>query len=185
MSGHAFTGRKHFGASLIEVLVAILILSFGMLALGGMLAFAVQAPKLAGYRATAANLAASHVERIRANPAGFAAGNYAKASTYDGTVNAIALIDCTYPDCDAAEIADKDHTESARAIRTELPAGGLLVTCSPSPCASTSYGNVWVIWQEPATTAGLSGATSDNCPAAVIAAYTNPVPRCLYLRFKP
>ena len=46
------------GASLIEVLVAVLILSFGMLSLGGMMAYGVQLPKLAAYRADAATLAA-------------------------------------------------------------------------------------------------------------------------------
>lgn len=59
------------GATLIEVLVAILILSFGMLSLGAMMSFAVQLPKLSGYRSTATNLASSYVERIRANPIGF------------------------------------------------------------------------------------------------------------------
>ena len=67
------------GASLIEVLIAILILSFGMLSVGSMLSFSIQMPKLSAYRATATHLAASQVERIRANPEGFAAGNYSAA----------------------------------------------------------------------------------------------------------
>ncbi len=49
--------RQQSGASLIEILVTILILSFGMLALSGMMAYAVQMPKFSAYRATAVALA--------------------------------------------------------------------------------------------------------------------------------
>ena len=71
--------KSQAGSSLIEVLVSIFILSFGMLALGAMLSFAVQMPKLSGYRSTATNLATAHVERIRANPNGFATDAYTSA----------------------------------------------------------------------------------------------------------
>ena len=70
----ALTRKSQFqmGSSLIEVLVAVVLLSLGMLSLGISLSFAVQMPRLSGYRATAINLAVSHIERIRANPGGFA-----------------------------------------------------------------------------------------------------------------
>jgi type IV pilus assembly protein PilV len=176
------TSKKQSGSSLIEVLVAILILSFGLLALGAMLSFSVQMPKLSGYRATAANLAASHIERIRANPTQFPAGSYISASSYDGTFNAIALADCAYPACTAATLATMDIQATRFAARTELPAGGLLVTCDAGACGANSYGNLWIIWQEPGSTTALNPTNSDNCPAALAA--FNPVPRCLHVRFK-
>lgn len=174
------------GASLIEVLVAILLLSFGMLALGAMMSFAVQAPKLSAYRATAANLASSHVERIRANPGGFATDSYTMAMSYDGTfysssTNLPSLADCSYPACTEATLAAMDKAATNRAVRIELPAGGMLMNCDTSPCTRASYGNLWILWQEPSTVAGL-GASSDNCPAAASA--LDPKPRCLYVRFK-
>jgi type IV pilus assembly protein PilV len=171
------------GATLIEVLVAILVLSFGMLALGGMMAYGVQMPKLASLRATAANLAAGHIERIRANPSAFYNGDYAKPLSYDGTFNSIALADCTYPDCTATTLAEMDTAATKRAVRLELPAGGVLTSCDTTPCTAVSYGNVWIIWQEPFTNAALASA-SDNCPTAVTSTYTDPAPRCLYVRFK-
>lgn len=170
------------GASLIEVLVALLILSFGVLSLGSMMAFAVQLPKLSGYRATATNLAASHVERIRANPAGFYSGDYAKPlATLDGTSSA----PCAYPHCTASSLADMDTAIGQEAARTQLPAGGLLTTCDPSPCAPHSYGNVWVVWQEPSTFAALNAAASDHCPDAIAVVFPQAAPRCLHIRFKP
>ena len=181
--------QNQAGASLIEVLVAILLLSFGMLALGAMMSFAVQAPKLSAYRATAANLASSHVERIRANPSGFGANSYAMAMSYDGTffspsTNLPALADCSYPNCTASTLAAMDNAATNRAVHIELPAGGMLLTCDTSPCTKASYGNLWILWQEPSTVAAL-GASSDNCPTSDAAwSALNPKPRCLYVRFK-
>jgi type IV pilus assembly protein PilV len=174
------------GASLIEVLVAILILSFGMLSLGAMLSFSVQLPKLSGYRATAANLASSHIERIRANAAGFADGFYippAAPLSYDGMLNIPPLAECTYPNCNEATLATMDNAATNNAVRIELPAGGMLLTCDTTPCSSGSAGNLWIMWQEPSTYAALNPTDSDNCPTEV-SGFTNPKPRCLYVRFK-
>ena len=177
------------GASLIEVLVAILILSFGMLALGAMLSFAIQLPKLSGYRSTAVNLASGHIERIRANAAGFTNGFYSAPTapmSYDGTFNDIALSNCLYRDpCTELLLAAMDNADTKRAVRNQLPAGGMLLTCDTAPCTVNSYGNLWIIWQEPSTFAALNPlSTSDNCPTEVTSTYTVPKPRCLYVRFK-
>ena len=176
------------GASLIEVLVAILILSFGMLSLGAMLSFTVQLPKLSGYRATAANLASSHIERMRANPGapGFSNGDYDQLSSYDGTFNAIvAPAECTYPNCNAASLATMDNAYTQQAVRNELPAGGIFMRRdSSSGTVSTTVGNLWIVWKEPSTYAALNPASSDNCPIEVTSVVSNPAPRCLYVRFK-
>ncbi|WP_293640459.1 type IV pilus modification protein PilV [Polaromonas sp.] len=177
--------HTHSGASLIEVLVAILILSFGMLSLGAMLSFSVQLPKLSGYRATAANLASSHIERIRANTVGFANNLYSVPISYVGTFNDdIALVECAYPNCNAASLATMDNTYTQKAVRNELPAGGMLLTCdtdTTTPCSPTSYGNLWIMWREPSTYAALNPTSSDNCPPGI---NFTPQPRCLYVRFK-
>ncbi len=182
------------GASLIEVLIAILLLSFGMLSLAGMLSYSVQLPKLSAYRATAANLAASHVERIRANPEGFAkpdnSGGYYTAalnesSAWSFTPIAVSGSNCSYTgtQCTLQTLAAKDINEFRNLVRRELPAGDMITKCSTSPCVKTSYGELWVVWQEPSTFAALSAA-SDNCPSEATTAYSNPAPRCLYIRFK-
>lgn len=179
--------QKHYsqnGASMIEVLVAVLIMSFGMLSLGAMLSLSVQMPKMAGNRAIATNLASSHIERIRANPEGFHSGAYVTTLSYDGTRNSKALNNCNYPDCNSTTLATMDNAATVKAVRDELPAGGMLVTCSTTPCTLDSYGNIWIIWQE-ALTYDVDGlSASDNCPTQVTSTYTNPKPRCLYVRFK-
>jgi type IV pilus assembly protein PilV len=183
------------GASLIEVLVAILLLSFGMLALGAMMSFAVQAPKLSGYRSTAANLASSHIERIRSNPDGFTNDRYTiSLNDASWSFTDIALSDCAYPACTESTLATMDIQAIRRDVRRQLPAGDMELWCNAPPattasaCTKTSQGNLWIIWQEPNTNS-LLGASSDYCPPDLSSTYTgyptSPTPaRCLYVRFK-
>lgn len=182
--------RPQAGSSLITVLVAILLLSLGMLALGSMLSFAVQMPKLSGYRATAVNLASSHIERMRANPGsalgGFNNGDYDRPSNYDGNFNAIALVPCIYPTCNEISLAAMDLAATRRAVRFELPAGDIfMVRDNSSGINSSTDGNLWIVWQEPSTYAVLNPSSSDNCPTQITTnPDLNPRPRCLYVRFK-
>lgn len=170
---------RQSGVTLIEVLVSILILSFGMLALGGMMAYAVQLPKLSGYRAAAATIAAGHIERMRANPVGFANGDYNVNSSYN---IAVSLNNCTYPACSSTNTANMDKGMTNVLLRQELPNGGMSVTrASVGGVFSNTAGDLWIIWDEPTGLAALDSAGSDNCPSAVTA---TPKPRCLYVRFE-
>ncbi len=179
---------RQAGASLIEVLIAILILSFGMLSVGSMLSFSIQMPKLSAYRATATHLASSQVERMRANPVGFAAGNYsaalAAASSWSFDPIAISGSNCSYggTQCTPATLAAADINEFRNIVRRELPAGDIIVKCDPAACTSTAYGQLWVLWQEPRSSADLNASSTDNCPTE--STKSDPGPRCLYIRFK-
>ena len=178
------------GISLIEALIATLILSLGVLPLVAMMTFSIQMPKLAGYRATAVNLASDYIDRMRANPADPAntAGPAqlfpysAKASSYDGTQDAIEPPEspCEYPGCETDTLVIRDVYEIQAATRLELPAGGVFVSCVGD--CTDGIGNLWIMWQEPDTFAALTPSSSDNCPSIV--ASMTPEPRCLYVRFK-
>lgn len=178
---------KQAGASLIEVLVAILILSFGMLSLGAMMSFGVQLPKLSGYRATATSLASGYIERVRSNPNAFTSNLYSAALNEASAWSFadIALSDCQYADpCTEATLATMDIQATRRAVRRALPAGDMIMKCDAGTCTKADYGNLWIVWQEPSTFAALNPASSDNCPTEATTAYTTPAPRCLYVRFK-
>lgn len=175
---------RQLGASLLEVLVAMLILSFGMLALSGMLAYAVQMPKLAAYRAAATSLAAGHIERMRANKGGFALESYKETMTYNVPLPVVTK--CVYPSCTPNSLAIRDRSETNQAIRDQLPQGGMRMTCN-GPCTDFD-GDIWIIWQEPSTFAALNAASSDECPdpsaTPTFTGFTSPEPRCLHVRFK-
>ena len=169
--------RTQCGATMIEVLIAILLFSIGTLSVGLMLSYAVQLPKLAAYRATATHLAAGHIERMRANPK----GNHTSDLNYDGNFSHLALADCTYPNCNTESLSAMDKASTQKKAREQLPAGGLQVSCDDTPCTS---GNLWLVWQEPSTLAALKGQYSDDCPPQVIDRFTKPSPRCHYVRFR-
>ena len=151
--------NRQAGASLITVLVAMLLLSLGMLALGAMLSFAVQMPKLSGYRANAVNLASGYIERIRANPKGFSNGHYNIPSSYDGSQTKLESSICAYPDCNSSSLATMDFDQAKAAVRAELPAGGIFML-SDSNSGAVSTGNLWIMWQEPSTYAALDPSSS-------------------------
>ncbi|MRD47394.1 type IV pilus modification protein PilV [Caenimonas koreensis DSM 17982] len=179
------TAQRQAGASLIEVLVAVLILSFGMLALGGMLAYAVQLPRLSAYRAAAVTIAAAHIERMRANTVGFANGSYNETMSFR---QPLAPSACAYPNCTPDTMATADRYDTNLLLRHDLPGeAGLRMVCNGGDC-STLEGDVWVMWTEPATLASLSAANSDECPlpgsAPAFAAFIAPAPRCLHIKFK-
>ena len=177
--------RQQNGATLIEVLVAILILSFGLLSLGAMLSYSVQLPKLSGHKMIATNIASDYIERIRANPGEFTSGTYTVVSNYNGSFDPVDLDECVFPNCTASTLAAMDTAAAKNAARALLPAGGLMVNCDGGNCASTNaFSNLWIIWQEPSTSAVLNAANSDTCPTEVTEAHYGPAPRCLYLRFK-
>jgi type IV pilus assembly protein PilV len=66
--------KKQIGASLIEAMVAVLIVGFGLLGVGAMQSRAIAMNQSAYYRSVAADLAADLAERVRALRSPFMAG---------------------------------------------------------------------------------------------------------------
>ena len=66
--------KKQVGASLIEAMVAVLIVGFGLLGVGAMQSRAIAMNQSAHYRGIAADLAADLAERVRALRSPFMAG---------------------------------------------------------------------------------------------------------------
>jgi len=175
---------KQAGASLIEVLVSILLMSFGMLALGGMQAYSVAAQKNASNRAVASTMANELAELIRLNRAGFAAGKYDVSMMTTG--NKPTLKTCDFPSCTSTTLAEADLTSFQNRVRTQLPLGGVELS---RPGLSITQADIWILWEEASvfdnthTVNGVKQAaeySSDNCSATAKALTT--LPRCFYLR---
>lgn len=174
------------GATLIEILVSILILSFGLLAIGNMMAYAVQLPKVAGNRAMASTLAVELTERMRANAAAYTASKYGTL-TYTASAE-VPEVDnaqrCTYPNCTPEALAAQDLHDIAREVRMRLPSGGVFIE-NPG---SQGDGRVFVLWKEPASVGSLGKSgelyAGDICPA-LVSTLTASAPRCIMVRFKP
>ena len=175
--------RRHAGVSLIEVLVAMLVVSFGVLAMSGLLSNATRYGKTSEFRAIATLLANDIGDRMRANMPGVTGGSYALAKEYerldsppDADPSCVEGAPCT-----PAALAAKDLTDWRRALYFGLPGGAGYVSVS----ADGSAADVWVGWTDPGAVeeafAGDEEAGRKECPDA-FAGNAEPRPRCVYFR---
>lgn len=100
--------RKQGGFSLIEALIAFVILSVGLLGIVSLQAMAKTSQHLAVQHSRAVTLADAIIERIRINPAGLATYNIG-TTPLDGTVySSEPSPDCRSATCTPAQLADHD-----------------------------------------------------------------------------
>lgn len=142
--------------TLIEVLIAVVVLALGLLGIAGLQSAAL-ANNLIAYQSTQASiLARSMIERMRANRDGVLAGAYALEP---GDVATTATVDCATTFCTPSEQAQWDVAEIAARLsitendtslsggpRGALPRGSLSIVCEDTPCSAGSIRIVTVYW---------------------------------------
>lgn len=112
------------GFSLIEVLITIVILSFGLLGIASMLLNGMKLNNASYLRSVATQQAYDIGDRIRANGAGVIAGNY-NAITYPA---ATTCTNCTSSSCSVANLAASDACNWNKQNAALLPMGQGAVT---------------------------------------------------------
>ena len=131
----AVIARRCRGVSLVEALVAVLVVALGLMGVASLIVESVKNGHGALLRTQAVNLVSDMQERIRANPLG--------AGAYDCSVysSGPALLGCAPSDaapagvnCTARELAEDDLAEWQRAVRRALPSVGPAV--GPGSCAA-------------------------------------------------
>lgn len=113
------------GFTLIEALIALLVLTVGLLGAAGMLLTSVRNSHNAYLRSQASFIADSLVERMRANPLAIWGGHYNGA--LDATTPAAPS--CGSAGCTPAQVAAYDRAAIARMIAQHLPRGSGNVAC--------------------------------------------------------
>ena len=103
------------GVSIVEVLVALVIISVGMLGIAGLYLSSLQASRSANLRVLAVNLATDMADHVRANKRGLP--NYKATSAQTGTSH-----DCSTVACSPKDLAENDIYVWKRAISAVLPA---------------------------------------------------------------
>lgn len=150
------TTRRQQGFSLIEVLVAMLVLGVAVLAFAGLQVRALQGTGTAHTRSQAMTLAAEFVERVRANPDGLA--TYREEDRYLDAIPAGEPADWDAADprcmfdvvniegCNAVNMAKFDAFEVRYLAAQLLPDGRLrLESCDGAAnldCVFVSWGGV-------------------------------------------
>jgi len=114
------SARRQQGFSLIEAMVALVVLSVGMLGIAGLFVTTLRSGGGAIYRMQAVNLAADLADRIRANRTANVA--YAGAAADNNCYGAAAVADCT-----PAQMAANDLLVWQNQVAQVLPAGNSVV----------------------------------------------------------
>jgi type IV pilus assembly protein PilV len=171
------------GSSLLEVLVAILVMSFGLLALGGLSASAQQYVKMSQFQSIAMQLASQLGERMRGNVEAFERGSYNKTTAYASTGTPAS--NCAASSCTSAEIAAIDMAAWTAELRNRLPGGDAFVRRDPVNVLAT---DIWILWIDPGSLPGdrgeLSVAAAADCPEDALSGLDagDPMPRCMHYR---
>jgi type IV pilus assembly protein PilV len=147
-AGEFGAGRKpkQHGFTLIESLVALVVLSVGMLGIGSLYVVSLQSERTALYRTQAVNLAGDMLDRIRAN--GTARDSYAMAAAADAPKEKDTK-DCLQDPCSKADLAKFDLARWVAAVKNTLPSGDatVVVTKAASIVLPDKY-RVIVKWKE-------------------------------------
>ena len=155
--------REH-GFSLVEVLIALIIMSVGMLGIAGLYVQSLQAGRTSMFRHQAVALAGDVADRIRANPtAGISYTDPAGAD--NGCV-------ATGADCDAAGMALHDvflwKQQAGNSLPGSAATGGGDVAVQFDDTVIPPLYTITVSWQEPGITA------LDAAPSYVVTIPVNP-----------
>ena len=166
---HALNLKEKFnqnGFSMLEVLVTILVLSFGLLGMAALITAGMRSNNIAQYRSIATQQTQDIADRMRANLAGVRAGSYDAL-----TATIPASDDCIAAECNETQIAIYDHTLWNTANAAQLPGG--LGTVAGNLAGGFQITMMW-------TEKEMGGATDPACPGGT-AANT----RCFVTRFSP
>ena len=135
------------GFNLVEVLIALIIMSVGMLGIAGLYVHSMQAGRTSLFRHHAVTLAGDVADRIRANPT--ALGDYELAGADNNCVS--GGIDCTPTEMAANDI----FLWQQQAVDT-LPDGQVAVVFTANaPAAPDTYA-ITVRWSEPGQVLGMT-----------------------------
>lgn len=137
------TQRRQSGFSLVEVLIALVVMSVGMLGIAGLYVQSMQAGRTSMFRHHAVTLAGDVADRIRANPiAGVA---------YSSAIDAVGSNNCMLSGttCAAAEMAANDIWLWQEQANRTLPNGDVAIVFIPAAGFVPPTYQITVSWTEP------------------------------------
>jgi type IV pilus assembly protein PilV len=127
-----FSRRVQRGVSLIEVLMAVLIFSIGLIGLAGLMVMATRSSHSAYLRTQVTFLAQNMADRMRANPYGVWSGSYNNDNYPTAASNTCAT------GCAPADLANHDQGIWSSQLKTFLPAGAIAgIQCSTNGVSYT------------------------------------------------
>lgn len=156
--------RLQSGFTLLEVMIALVIFSIGLLGLAGLQAGGLRSNTQAQLRTIATIQAYDMAERIRSNPRGVEDGDYNAFDDASPTAG-----DCINNTCTAAEMATYDYYEWELTTQSVLPSGHGIVSSAPVGGGATRLFTITVLWDEERT--GVTGTGCSGNPAVDLKCY--------------
>ncbi|MEZ5458308.1 MAG: type IV pilus modification protein PilV [Steroidobacteraceae bacterium] len=150
--------RGQRGVTLVESLVALLVLSVGMLGIAALFVSSVRYNRTALLRTQAINLVSDMADRIRANATARAAYDLPSYGTAPATLDCAPSDSAAGDNCTIAQLAEDDLARWIAAVQAALPPPGdddppALVEFTPAAGGGPDRYTVQVRWQEPGETA--------------------------------
>jgi type IV pilus assembly protein PilV len=137
---------KQNGFTLLEILVAVVVLSIGLLGLAGLQVSSLNNNQIAYYRSIASQQTYDMADRMRSNLAGVTAGNYDNLTTAIPTNP-----NCMTGGCTVANMTLTDHFQWQTNNAILLPGGAGSVLCINCPLNAANPSRIYditVTWTE-------------------------------------
>jgi type IV pilus assembly protein PilV len=128
------------GFTLVEALVALVVLSVGLLGIAGLYVEGLRAGRTAAYRSAAVTLASDMADRIRLNPTGNYEGDGPGTGADNGCVNGVG-------DCDPDQLAQDDWFRWFNDLQRRLP-GGATATVTRQDLPPVNQFEIIISWPE-------------------------------------
>lgn len=151
--------KRHSGVSMLEVLIAILILSLGLLGMLGVLLNSIKLTSSSNYRSIAAEQANAMADSIRAN--------ISSLSAYNSPASALTAGCLSSSGCTRAQLVSNDLYVWQSRLGALLPSGAGTVCRDDTPgdggpanwqCSGVGIYVVKICWSE--ARVAISGATT-------------------------
>jgi type IV pilus assembly protein PilV len=149
---HIFRKSRATGFTLVEVLIALVVLAIGMLGIGAMLLNGLQSSRTALQRTQAVALASDLGDRIRANRAAGAAYALTAGTALSAPAKACATA------CTSAEVAALDLYRWQQSVVAALPGAQTAVVVNPVGAIASNRYTITITWTQSGDTAAASFA---------------------------
>ena len=154
---HPSVSKRQSGFTIIEVLIAVLVISIGLLGMAGLQTTGIQQSHNSYLKTQASLLAYDMADRMRANLQGVNAGAYDAVDSMDSPVTSAPGCVSGGTACSAADTATHDiyqwtHKDADSSIATLLPSGHGIIA------ENGGVFTITVLWDE-----GRTGATGKGC----------------------